>query len=233
MSSPVLRRSRSSHPRGCGSSALRGARCRSAHVRCCRRYTSGRCVSSRLGSRPVGAVSRVRIAIASATGASPGAPPPSLIFRIADPGPIGSVCRPTVGTCHDRGRGRRAVRAWRRASGKCAVSDAGAHRSPMATRQEFPSDVAAAFERYPEARDRFAELPPERQAEWLNWIERGAAARPSSAGRRADPPPAPRRGRRSRRADHHLRGSATGGSGSAPAAARGRRPARLVAALAW
>ena len=43
----------------------------------------------------------------------------------------------------------------------------------MATRPELPSDVAAAFERYPEARDRFAELPPERQAEWLNWIERG------------------------------------------------------------
>ncbi|MFL6037978.1 MAG: PASTA domain-containing protein [Gaiellaceae bacterium] len=43
----------------------------------------------------------------------------------------------------------------------------------MSTRRELPTDVAAAFDRVPEARDRFAALPAERQLEWLNWIDRG------------------------------------------------------------
>src|SRR5580765_519786 len=43
----------------------------------------------------------------------------------------------------------------------------------MATPRELPADVAAALNRVPEARDRFAELPAERQAEWLSWIDRG------------------------------------------------------------
>lgn len=43
----------------------------------------------------------------------------------------------------------------------------------MASRRELPADVAAAFDRVPEARDRFAALPAEEQADWLNWIERG------------------------------------------------------------
>ncbi len=40
---------------------------------------------------------RVRRAIASTTAASPGAPPPSLIFSIREPGPIRSTCRPIAG----------------------------------------------------------------------------------------------------------------------------------------
>ena len=41
----------------------------------------------------------------------------------------------------------------------------------MAAR-ELPPDVAAAFDSAPGARERFAALPPERQAEWLAWIDR-------------------------------------------------------------
>jgi beta-lactam-binding protein with PASTA domain len=47
----------------------------------------------------------------------------------------------------------------------------------MATRRELPADVAAAFDRVPEARDRFAALPADRQAEWLSWIDRGRGPR--------------------------------------------------------
>ena len=52
----------------------------------------------------------------------------------------------------------------------------------MATRRELPADVAAAFDRVPEAGDRFASLPPERQQEWLDWIDRGRGGR-GRAGR--------------------------------------------------
>src|SRR5204863_2874680 len=41
----------------------------------------------------------------------------------------------------------------------------------------LPADVAAAFDRVPEAGDRFAALPPERQLEWLNWIDRARGRR--------------------------------------------------------
>jgi eukaryotic-like serine/threonine-protein kinase len=41
----------------------------------------------------------------------------------------------------------------------------------VATRRELPADVASALDRVPEARDRFAALPAERQAEWLDWID--------------------------------------------------------------
>jgi beta-lactam-binding protein with PASTA domain len=51
----------------------------------------------------------------------------------------------------------------------------------MATRRELPPDVAAALDRVPEARERFAVLPPERQAEWLNWIDRGRGRRGRAA----------------------------------------------------
>jgi beta-lactam-binding protein with PASTA domain len=51
----------------------------------------------------------------------------------------------------------------------------------MASRRELPADVAAAFERVPEAGDRFASLPAARQAEWLTWIDRGRGRRGRAA----------------------------------------------------
>jgi beta-lactam-binding protein with PASTA domain len=51
----------------------------------------------------------------------------------------------------------------------------------MATRRELPADVAAAFERVPEAGDRFAALPAARQAEWLQWIDRARSRRGRTA----------------------------------------------------
>jgi beta-lactam-binding protein with PASTA domain len=51
----------------------------------------------------------------------------------------------------------------------------------MASRRELPADVAAAFDRVPEARDRFAAMPAERQIEWLNWIDRGRGRRGRAA----------------------------------------------------
>jgi beta-lactam-binding protein with PASTA domain len=47
----------------------------------------------------------------------------------------------------------------------------------MATRQELPADVAAALDRVPAAGDRFSALPPERQDEWLAWIDRARGRR--------------------------------------------------------
>ena len=52
----------------------------------------------------------------------------------------------------------------------------------MATRRELPPDVAAAFDRVPEARDRFFALPADQQAVWLQWIDRGRGRR-ARAGR--------------------------------------------------
>jgi len=52
----------------------------------------------------------------------------------------------------------------------------------MATRRELPADVAAAFDRAPEGRDRFAALPADQQAAWLDWIDR-ARGRRARAGR--------------------------------------------------
>jgi serine/threonine-protein kinase len=52
----------------------------------------------------------------------------------------------------------------------------------MATRRELPADVAAAFDRVPEARDSFLALPADRQAAWLQWIDR-ARGRRARAGR--------------------------------------------------
>jgi beta-lactam-binding protein with PASTA domain len=51
----------------------------------------------------------------------------------------------------------------------------------MASRRELPDDVAAAFERVPEARERFASMPAERQVEWLSWIDRGRGRRGRAA----------------------------------------------------
>ena len=51
----------------------------------------------------------------------------------------------------------------------------------MASRRELPADLAAAFDRVPEARDRFAAMPAERQIEWLNWIDRGRGRRGRAA----------------------------------------------------
>ncbi|MGZ8696810.1 MAG: PASTA domain-containing protein [Gaiellaceae bacterium] len=52
----------------------------------------------------------------------------------------------------------------------------------MASRREFPPDVAAALDRVPEAGSRFAALPPDGQAAWLAWIDR-ARGRRARAGR--------------------------------------------------
>ncbi len=51
----------------------------------------------------------------------------------------------------------------------------------MASRRELPADVAAALDRVPEARDRFASMPADRQIEWLNWIDRGRGRRGRAA----------------------------------------------------
>jgi beta-lactam-binding protein with PASTA domain len=51
----------------------------------------------------------------------------------------------------------------------------------MASRRELPADVTAAFERIPEARERFASMPAERQVEWLAWIDRGRGRRGRAA----------------------------------------------------
>jgi beta-lactam-binding protein with PASTA domain len=47
----------------------------------------------------------------------------------------------------------------------------------MATRQGLPADVAAALDRVPAAGDSFSALPPERQDEWLAWIDRARGRR--------------------------------------------------------
>jgi beta-lactam-binding protein with PASTA domain len=43
----------------------------------------------------------------------------------------------------------------------------------MSTPRQLPPDVAAAFDEVPAAGERFAALPPQRQAEWLAWLDRG------------------------------------------------------------
>jgi eukaryotic-like serine/threonine-protein kinase len=53
----------------------------------------------------------------------------------------------------------------------------------MASRHELPADVASALDRFPEARDRFEALPPDRQTEWLDWVDR-ATDRQDRAARR-------------------------------------------------
>jgi beta-lactam-binding protein with PASTA domain len=62
----------------------------------------------------------------------------------------------------------------------------------MATRRELPPDVAAALDRVPEAGSRFAAVPPDQQAAWLDWIgrargRRGRAARIDELVRRLLP----------------------------------------------
>jgi beta-lactam-binding protein with PASTA domain len=52
----------------------------------------------------------------------------------------------------------------------------------MATRRELPADVAAAFDRVPEAGSRFAALPADRQTAWIDWIDRARGGR-ARAGR--------------------------------------------------
>jgi serine/threonine-protein kinase len=52
----------------------------------------------------------------------------------------------------------------------------------MASRRELPPDVAAAFDRVPDAGTRFASLPPDAQVAWLAWIDRARGSR-ARAGR--------------------------------------------------
>jgi beta-lactam-binding protein with PASTA domain len=47
----------------------------------------------------------------------------------------------------------------------------------MATRRPLPDDFAAALEQSPEARDRFFAMPADRQAQWVDWIERARGGR--------------------------------------------------------
>jgi beta-lactam-binding protein with PASTA domain len=51
----------------------------------------------------------------------------------------------------------------------------------MAARRELPPDVAAALDRVPEAGSRFAALPPDRQAAWLEWVDRARGRRARAA----------------------------------------------------
>lgn len=55
------------------------------------------------------------------------------------------------------------------------------NRGQMAPRRELPADVAAAFDRVPEAQERFLSLQPERQADWLSWIDRARGRRARAA----------------------------------------------------
>jgi beta-lactam-binding protein with PASTA domain len=47
----------------------------------------------------------------------------------------------------------------------------------VATERQLPPDVAAAFDEVPAAGERFAALPPQRQAEWLAWLDRARGGR--------------------------------------------------------
>jgi beta-lactam-binding protein with PASTA domain len=47
----------------------------------------------------------------------------------------------------------------------------------MVTHPQLPADVAAAFDRYPEAGNRFASIPAEQQAEWLAWVDEARGSR--------------------------------------------------------
>jgi beta-lactam-binding protein with PASTA domain len=61
----------------------------------------------------------------------------------------------------------------------------------MATRVDLPADIAAALDRAPEARARFDAMPPDRRAQWIDWIDgaggRERAARIDEAVRRLAP----------------------------------------------
>jgi beta-lactam-binding protein with PASTA domain len=74
------------------------------------------------------------------------------------------------------------VEATRSQSAKLQNRSRG-QQTVMASRQELPADVAAAFDRAPEAGARFAELPPDQQADWLNWIEQGRGGKRGRAAR--------------------------------------------------
>lgn len=47
----------------------------------------------------------------------------------------------------------------------------------MAATREIPADLAAALERVPAAQDRFFAMPVERQAQWVDWIDRTRGSR--------------------------------------------------------
>ena len=51
----------------------------------------------------------------------------------------------------------------------------------MASRRELPPDVAAAFDRVPEAGSRFFALPADQQAAWLQWLDRARGRRARAA----------------------------------------------------
>ena len=127
---------------GCVASAPRGAGCRTERGRCCPRFRSGRSApyaSSPPGSRARARGSRVRRAMASATPASPGAPPPSLIFITVEPGADRLDLPPTAGGVPWPGSRQMSAAAARPAAPRITRAAPPGRRSPAGSGTRSPS----------------------------------------------------------------------------------------------